>query len=98
MFDRHKESTKHRESENLFAAKHVAHMAKPACCHSTKNTLCGLDSWRRVSVHGFVQAFAMIIVSDIGDKTSGEKRMTYMLVFELRVLGLWDPRYTCHMF
>jgi len=45
MFDKHKEGAEHREDKNLFAAKSVTQMAKPARCRSTKNTLCCFDSW-----------------------------------------------------
>lgn len=84
MSDKHKESAEHREDKNFFAAKSVTQMAKPACCRSTKNTLCCFDSWG-VSV-------------PLRQAQWGQRTMTHMLVFELRVLVLWDPRHTCRMF
>jgi len=48
-------------------------MAKPTCCHSTQNTLCGLNS--------YVDKFSLDQVCVVGE-------VTYTLVFELRVLGL----------
>jgi len=47
-------------------------MAKPTCCHKTKNTLCGLHSYVGFSL----------------DKVCMVGEMAYTLVFGLRVLGL----------
>ena len=73
MSDKHKESAEHREDKNIFAAKSVTQMAKPTCCHSTQNTLCGLNS--------YVDDFSLDQVCVVGE-------VTYTLVFELHVLGL----------
>ncbi len=85
MPNRHEEGAKHRENENLFAAKLVALMAKPACCGSTQNTLCRFNSWGRVSVPSKQTQWRQML-------------MTYMPVFELHVLALWGPRHTRQFF